>query len=149
MVFPSSGVTVRAPFVTVLVRSPAATALDPRPPLNAMPPAEEPVSRPGIGGPPPVPAGEEATPLPAPTPIMQRGMTLAEFAAAFQPVPGNHEVVLLHPKTCCPVKVCFTLPCGCPKKVSASQREVVFDYGREKVKIRFPILSNGVRVSYR
>src|SRR5262249_2871744 len=112
-----------------------------------MPPPEEGASVPA--NPPPVPSSEVVTPLPPPTPVPMRGMTLAEFAATIKPAPGNYEVILLHPRTCCPVKVCFTLPCGCPKKIAVHKREVVFDYGREKVVIRFPILGDGVRVSYR
>jgi hypothetical protein len=92
----------------------------------------------------------ELTPAP---PVIElpivRPMSLGEFAANFQPAPGTYEVLLLHPKTGCPVSVTFTLPCGCPRRVVVTRREVVFDYGREKVVIRFPILGGGVRVAYR
>ena len=27
--------------------------------------------------------------------------------------PGQHTVLFIHPYTCCPVEVCFCLPCGC------------------------------------
>ena len=37
------------------------------------------------------------------------------------PAPGHYEVVLLNPETCCPVKVCFTLPCGCPEGQGARE----------------------------
>ena len=43
-------------------------------------------------------------------------------------MPGTHEAWLINPVKGCPVKVCFTLPCGCPK-VRCCKREIVFDYG--------------------
>jgi hypothetical protein len=85
------------------------------------------------------------TPLPVPTPL--RPPTHAEFARHFQPLPGNYEVVLLHPFTHCPVQVCFTLPPGCPKKVRVERRELEFDYGRCEVEIRF-YRNGSVRVMY-
>lgn len=27
--------------------------------------------------------------------------------------PGEYKITFLHPETCCPVDVCFCLPCGC------------------------------------
>src|SRR5262249_9693354 len=70
----------------------------------------------GNQAPPPVPQQEVVVPTtPVPPPTVVRPLTLAEFAESFKPAPGTYEVVLLHPDTCCPVKVCFTLPCGCPK----------------------------------
>ena len=44
-------------------------------------------------------------------------MTPAEFIASTPRFrPGTYEVMLIHPCTKCPVKVCFSLPV-CPKKV--------------------------------
>jgi hypothetical protein len=71
-------------------------------------------------------------------------MTPDEFARAFQPVAGTHEVVLLHPRTKNPVKVVFTLPEGTPR-VSVGRRDLRFDYGRDQVRIVFAI-GGGVRV---
>ena len=48
--------------------------------------------------------------------------------------------------TCQPVKVCFTLPEGCPRKVKVHAREITFDYGRTDVSIRF-IRDGRVRVA--
>ena len=98
----------------------------------------------GVSQPPaPYPPG---TPVPypgrpafyPPVPHHQRPMTLPEFAKCFQPVPGTHEVYIVHPVTCQPVRVCFTLPegCGCPK-VKTGRRWVEFDYGRREVDINF------------
>ncbi len=81
------------------------------------------------------------------TPAPIRPLTHAEFARVFQPIPGHHQVVLLHPFTKCPVQVCFTLPPGCPKKVRVDRGELEFDYGRREIEIRFA--RNGtVRVNY-
>jgi hypothetical protein len=104
----------------------------------------------GNQNPPPVPKQEIVVPGPAvvPAPTAVRPMTLAEFAEAFKPAPGTYEVVLLHPDTCCPVKVCFTLPCGCPKKVRVFKRTLTFVYdGYEKVRIHFPLCGTA-RVTY-
>ena len=97
--------------------------------------------------PPPPPAGETVIPALPPGPPVH-GMTLCEFAAIFKPAPGHYEVYLQHPCKECPVKVCFTLPCGCPK-VHVTKRELVFEYGCfEKVKIRMTLCGD-VRVVYR
>ncbi len=108
-------VFVRVPFVNIHVGQPAVP-----PPVVAYP-----------GDPPPVPLP------PAESIAVGRPPTLAEFAASFQPAPGHYEVVLLNPETCCPVKVCFTLPCGCPK-VRVHDKSLVFHYGLlDNVSIRF------------
>src|SRR5262249_53769099 len=70
-----------------------------------------------------------------------------EFAAAFQPAAGSYEVDLIHPGSCKPVHVCFTLPPGCPR-VGVAHRGLVFDYGNCAVHIRFDVLGR-VRVKYR
>lgn len=67
-----------------------------------------------------------------------RPLTVNEFVASFQPLPGKYEVLLIHPKTCAPVKVCFTLPPGCVRKVRANGHKIVFDYKcQHDVVIRF------------
>ncbi len=96
---------------------------------------------------PPVVVGPVVTPyrpvyVPPPPPVVPvvpvapAPMTLAEFARCFRPTPGPHEVWLVHPITCRPVKVCFTLPPGCPR-VKVHKKEIEFDYGRREVEIRF------------
>jgi hypothetical protein len=72
----------------------------------------------------------------------------ADFARGFTPAAGNYEVDLIHPYTCCPVRVCFTLPPGCPKKVRVHRGELEFDYGRTEVEIRFK-KDGRVKVEYR
>jgi hypothetical protein len=78
--------------------------------------------------------------MPAPL----KALTLAEFASAFKPVAGTHQVLLLHPVTNEPVNVTFTLPAGEPR-VQVLRRDLIFDYGRHEVEIRFQ-LRGGVRV---
>jgi hypothetical protein len=87
-------------------------------------------------------------PPPEPLPVVVRPVTVAEFASSFRPAPGTYEAVLIHPMTRAPVKVRFTLPAGVPKKVRARRRELVFDYGRHWVKLRF-VRDGGVRVMSR
>ena len=89
------------------------------------------------------PAMDELVPLVlAPQPMSHR-----DFACAFNPVCGKYEVVFIHPVSCCPVCVCFDLPCGCPK-VRCGKRYLEFDYGRHSVVIRFGIFRSNVRVVY-
>jgi hypothetical protein len=84
--------------------------------------------------------------LPPPVALPIRPMTVSEFVASFKPLPGNYEVMLIHPKTCCPVKVCFTLPPGCLRKVRCTGHKIVFDYKCQRdVVIRF-LHSGKVRV---
>lgn len=99
-----------------------------------------------VGAQPPTP--------PPPGPVVA-GAPLAvpthyEFAKAFQPLPGEHRVVLLHPYTCCPVEVCFKLPCGlCPRRVCADRNDIEIQYGLiRQVKIQF-YRDGSYKVKYR
>jgi len=84
----------------------------------------------------PVPQVLPSPPPPAVLPV--RPLTVEEFAASFKPLPGKYEVLLVHPKTCCPVKVCFTLPPGCLRQMRVSKHKIVFDYKcQHDVVIRF------------
>jgi len=65
-------------------------------------------------------------------------MTPEQFARVFKPLPGKYEVTLIHPGSKRPVAVCFTLPEGCPR-VTAHHRDLIFDYGRQEVHVRFAI----------
>jgi hypothetical protein len=109
-----------------------ARKMEPQQPDVPPPPPMEPI---------PLPPGTAQRPpilLPPPTsgPIVVQAMSHKDFARAFKPMEGMHKVMLIHPYTCCPVEVCFTLPCGCPK-VKCNKHELEFDYGREEVEIRF------------
>jgi hypothetical protein len=130
---------LRVPFVTVHINrgvyvgaGPVQVQVPPRP-------GDPPGALPGIVVSDPVPA-VPVDPLPPPTPLppaVVKPMTVAQFAEAFQPKPGKYEVVLVHPKSGCPVKVCFELPPGCPRKVRWTKHVLEFDYGRDSVRIRF------------
>jgi hypothetical protein len=140
-------VFIRVPFVTVRVGSPPPVVVSP-PPVVVSPPATppiiigQPIDVPPVVAPPPrVIEVQPAKPV-----VVQRAPTLEEFAKTFQPAPGKYEVTIQHPVTCEPVKVCFTLPEGCPKKVRVHPREIDFDYGKTDVSIRF-IRDGRVRVT--
>jgi hypothetical protein len=93
--------------------------------------------------PPPTPVPD----VPAPGTVVPV-LTVAEFARSFQPAPGTYEVVLMHPFTNCPVKVCFTLPPGCPKSVKMHhRRRLEFDYAKRDVNLIFD-RRGGVKVDY-
>ncbi len=85
---------------------------------------------------PAVPADALPPPTPLPGPAI-KAMTVEQFAESFKPQGGKYEVVLVHPKSGCPVKVCFELPPGCPSKVRWTKHVLEFDYGRTCVRIRF------------
>jgi hypothetical protein len=74
-------------------------------------------------------------------------MTHVEFARGFRPVAGNYEVVLLHPCTGRPVKVCFSLPHGCPEEIHVERDEIEFEYDDVEVEIEFK-RDGRVRVNY-
>ncbi len=81
-------------------------------------------------------------PPPPPTVVPLGPMSVSEFVATFKPLPGKYEVMLIHPKTGCPVKVCFALPPGCIRNVRCTGHRIVFDYKCQcDVVIRF--LHNG------
>lgn len=134
-----AGVFLHVPFVTVqvdpafgvFVGAPAVRVLVPPRPVLTGGPTGVIVSQPT----PAVPA--DSLPAPAPVPIVVKPMTVDQFAASFQPKPGKYEVVLIHPKSCQPVKVCFELPAGCPTKVRWTRHVLEFDYPRCSVRIRF------------
>ncbi len=88
----------------------------------------------------------ETAPPPAGSMVMIP--THQQFAESFKPIPGKHRVTLIHPYTCCPVDVCFELPCECAKCVSADCNDITIRYGLiRKVEIRF--YKNGnVKVKY-
>jgi hypothetical protein len=126
---------LRLPFITIekgslweglYVRFPGGTKrVSKTPPMEQQPGKPESLPQPQ-GAMPPPPAG----------PVVVQAMSHRDFACAFKPMEGTHKVWLIHPYTCCPVEVCFTLPCGCPK-VKSNRHEIVFDYGKNKVEIRF------------
>lgn len=84
---------------------------------------------------PPVPA-----PRPVPPPPPSRPPTIFEFARTVKPLPGKYDVVLCHPYTGRPVRVCFQLPPGCVKVVVRKKLlcyEIDFDYGNFEIELNF------------
>ena len=73
----------------------------------------------------------------APPPVV-RVLTLREFADTdFRA--GRYSVVVMHPCTNCPVKVCFNLP-ACPRSVRTSSNVLVLRWGVlpcKRVAVRF------------
>jgi hypothetical protein len=88
--------------------------------------------------------------LPPPTPVpVAPALTLDQFSRVFTPAPGKHSVCLIHPRTCQPVHVCFTLPdCTRLKRFEVTRRTIEFDFGRQEVEIIFR-LNGTVDVKYR
>jgi len=74
---------------------------------------------------------------PAPIPIY----TMDNFAREFRAGEGHHRILIVHPVTCRPVEVCFTLPCGKLEELDVNRRSIEFDFGRHDVRISFR--SNG------
>jgi hypothetical protein len=90
----------------------------------------------------PIPVMPATPVLPAPALVPLTPMSVGDFIASFKPLPGKYEVLLIHPKTGCPVKVCFTLPPGCLRTVRSNTHKIVFVYKcQHDVVIRF--LHNG------
>jgi hypothetical protein len=85
---------------------------------------------------------------PPPVMVAAKAQSLHEFAATFVPAPtgGRYEVVMQHPSTCCPVKVCFSLPCGCPRKIRVVGNSVEIRYGLFRVVVLRFASDGSVRV---
>jgi hypothetical protein len=131
----------------------AAVGQPPAPPvrhdiLTPAPLPEPPVHFPGVV-PPVAPDAPAPRPLPPPRPVeptpfvvplppaVEVPLRCTEFMKVFKPCPGKYEVLFVHMKTGCPVKVCFTLPDCCCKRVYLGWRSLNFDYGRQEVSILF------------
>lgn len=142
------GFTVETPVARLTIEPAPPVVAEPPPPVFGEPP---PPMIQGPVPPPPVIQGPvlpppQLIPAPPPGPAFVRPLTVDEFARIFQPIPGRHEVVLLHTRKKCPVKVCFDLPPGCPK-VKVHRHSIEFDYGKCEVAIRFKLFGK-VHVDY-
>lgn len=75
------------------------------------------------------------------------GPTALPFAdapkALKQLPPGKVSVIFIHPITCCPVEVCFTLPCGCYEIESDTTL-----FGNKKLTFKYPGLCNDVVLKF-
>ena len=70
---------------------------------------------------------------PEPIPVY----TMDNFAREFRAAEGHHKILIVHPVTCRPVEVCFTLPCGKLRDLDVNRRSIRFDFGRHDVHIHF------------
>ena len=70
-------------------------------------------------------------------PAVPVALCLADFSRTFTPLPGKHEVWLIHPCTKEPVLVCFTLPAGRMKRFEVDDRWIDFKFDKCMVKIDF------------
>jgi hypothetical protein len=82
-----------------------------------------------------------------PAPQVPVALCLADFSRAFTPLPGRHEVWLIHPCTKQPVQVCFTLPPGRMKRFEVEDRSIEFEF--DKCEVRIDFRKNGkVEIDY-
>jgi hypothetical protein len=119
-------------FLLVLLAASVAQAQVIAPPVNALP-------VPALNNAPLAGSVELLPPVPSALPPL-RVQSVAEFVATFKPAPqgGHYEALLLHPCTHCPVKVCFDLPCGCPRKIRCTKTGFEIRYSLCKaVVVRF------------
>lgn len=103
--------------------------------------AQAPLQPPAVLIDPPVPSvlplPQEAIPAP---PLVERPLTVHEFARVVDPRPGHYDVLFCHPYTGETVRVCFDLPSGCPRvcvKKTLLFYVLEFDYGRCEVEVKF------------
>jgi hypothetical protein len=69
-----------------------------------------------------------ATAAPAEAPV---ALTVGDAVSSLNGLkPGEYKMVFVHPYTCCPVEVCFCLPCGCydVKCGGCCATKLVFNY---------------------
>jgi hypothetical protein len=71
-----------------------------------------------------------------------------QFVATFVPVPGIHDVTIIHPVTRKPVNVVFRLPNEPLRKSWNTSTRITFNYGRSEVKLIFRIIGGKVDVRY-
>jgi hypothetical protein len=124
----------------VIVRAPGVRVVVPARPALTQPTVLPPAVPVELSAPPAVPIDAAPARLVPPVVSAAGVPTVADFVSTFQPSSkgGRYEVVLLHPCTNCPVKVCFTLPCRCPKKVRCTKAGFEVRYGLCKaVAVRF------------
>ena len=81
----------------------------------------------------PVPVYYPPVYAPAPIPVYM----MDNFAREFRAGEGHHKILIVHPVTCRPVEVCFTLPCGKLRDLDVNRRSIRFDFGRHDVHIHF------------
>jgi hypothetical protein len=69
-----------------------------------------------------------------------KALSVADACCALKDLkPGPHKITFIHPDTCCPVTVCFCLPCGC-YEVKCSC---------DTIRFKYPGLCNDVVIKFR
>ncbi len=109
-------------------------------PIAPLPPVQ--VLRPGF--PPPV----VAPPVVVAQPV--GALTLPQFSRVFAPTPGRHHYLIVHPRTCQPVEVCFVLPnCGRLDRVRVDRDSIHIDIDNPDFDVDIDFRNDGtVRVRY-
>jgi hypothetical protein len=117
--------------------------LAPLAPLAPLPPVV--VARPVIVPPPVV-----VVPPPVVVPQPVGALTLPQFSRVFAPTPGRHHYLIVHPRTCQPVEVCFTLPnCGRLDRVRVDRDSIHIDIDNPDFDVDIDFRNDGtVRVRY-
>ncbi len=84
-----------------------------------------------------------------PPPVMPAKIpTFDEFVAGFAPLPGIHDVTVVHPVTNKPVNLVFRLPDLPLKKTYKGKTRVTFDYGKTEVTLIFRLIGGKADVRY-
>jgi hypothetical protein len=89
-----------------------------------------------------------ANPGPLPPPV--GALTLEQFSRVFAPTPGHHRYLLVHPRTCQPVEVCFVLPnCGRLDRVRVNRDSILIDIDNPDYDVDVDFRKDGtVRIRY-
>jgi hypothetical protein len=114
----------------------------PLPPLAPLPPIN--AYRPNF---PPAPV---FVPPPVAFPQPVGALTLQQFSRVFAPTPGRHHYLIVHPRTCQPVEVCFVLPnCGRLDRVRVDRDSIHIDIDNPDYDVDVDFRNDGtVRIRY-
>jgi hypothetical protein len=96
----------------------------------------------------PAPLPPSNTLPPPPTSVPVKVPTFEEFMAGFVPLPGIHDVTVVHPVTNKPVNLVFRLPDLPLKKTYKGKTRVTFDYGKTEVTLIFRLIGGKADVRY-
>lgn len=87
----------------------------------------------------------QETPVKAVDSEVPHAFTFDEACCALKNLPpGEHNVLFIHPYTCCPVEVCFCLPCGCYELVCKDGC-----IGGKRLVFKYPGLHNDVVIKFK
>jgi hypothetical protein len=98
------------------------------------------------------PVASPPVPVPVPAPVAPAvpALTLEQFSRVFTPTPGPHHYWIVHPRTCQPVEVCFTLPpCGRMDRLQVNRNRIKIELDRPDFEVDIEFRHNGtVRIKY-